>query len=181
LADLKAVYDSVESARVLIEAHKSARSYGEQIRRLGKSRVRLEGVHRAIRADTIDFQKAGNGLVGCIDHMIRYIEFLEEEYHEKYLSASRKQRVDEQYNNELAQRSAKSKQQPDDDEWRVEAWNFIDTQFPALKDLRDCGQQYQNKFKCPLDEATVELRNQIARQKSGKDLKEYGVEPAKVL
>jgi hypothetical protein len=172
LADLKAVHDSMESARLLIEAHKSAKSYGEQIRRLGRSRIRLEAVHRAIKADTIDFQLAGTGLIGCVCHMIRYIERLEREYHDKYLLASRMQKLDEEYNR-LQVLNSKGL---GDVAWRGEAWRFIDTKFPCLTDMRDRKEGYLREFKAPLDAATLELRSQIAKQESGNDLRTYEVQ-----
>ena len=173
LADLKAVHDAMETARTLIEAHRSAKSYGEQIRRLGRSRVRLQAVERAILADNIDFQVAREGLLGCVAHMVRYIRSLEDEYHEKYLEASRMQRVDEEANKDLAAKAGKSGVQPEPHQWRVEAWTYIDTHFGALKDLRSAGKSYQKQFRGPLDAATVELRSQIAGRTSGDDLKQY--------
>ena len=48
LADLKSVYDRVARARVLIPAHKSVKTYGEEMRGLIEARVQLRNVTRAL-------------------------------------------------------------------------------------------------------------------------------------
>jgi signal transduction histidine kinase len=51
LADLKDVYDRVERAKTLIAAHRSAKTYGHEMRALIDSRVKLLNVIRAIDSD----------------------------------------------------------------------------------------------------------------------------------
>jgi hypothetical protein len=56
LGDLKSVYDRVARARVLIPAHKSVKTYGDEMRDLIEARVQLRNVTRALerRADGMD-------------------------------------------------------------------------------------------------------------------------------
>src|SRR6266581_1252696 len=51
LTDLKAVYDRVERARSLILAHRSALTYGNEMRDLIEARVKLLNVLRALEGD----------------------------------------------------------------------------------------------------------------------------------
>jgi hypothetical protein len=48
LADFKSVYDLVESCRLLVEAHQSAKTYGEQARALVGGVVTLHNIKRAL-------------------------------------------------------------------------------------------------------------------------------------
>jgi hypothetical protein len=48
LADLKAVYDRVERARILLPAHQSALTFGNEMRDLIEARVQLLNVYRAL-------------------------------------------------------------------------------------------------------------------------------------
>src|SRR5690349_16322032 len=51
LSDLKSVYDKVEKARLLIQAHRSAKTYGEQMRELIEGVVILHNVKRALNPE----------------------------------------------------------------------------------------------------------------------------------
>ena len=48
LSDFKSVYDRVEKARLLIEAHRTAITYGEQMRELIGGVVTLHNIKRAL-------------------------------------------------------------------------------------------------------------------------------------
>src|SRR5258708_4793052 len=51
LADLKAVYDKVDRGRTLISAHRSAKTYGHEMRNFIEARVKLLQVVRALKFD----------------------------------------------------------------------------------------------------------------------------------
>jgi hypothetical protein len=51
LADLKAVYDQVDRGRTLIAAHKSAKTYGDEMKNFIQARVKILQVMRALKFD----------------------------------------------------------------------------------------------------------------------------------
>ena len=70
LADFKSVYDRVESCRLLVEAHRSAKTYGEQSRELVAGVVTLHNIKRALDPE---FPELKNELAGPINKMTQFI------------------------------------------------------------------------------------------------------------
>ncbi len=166
LLDLKAVYNATETSRLLIDAHRSAKTYGEEIRRMISSRVRLSNVKRALESGTVDFGTSTDGLQGCITCMLAYQSVLGEEYRQNYLQVSRKQRVDEVRYKAIAESMLNQRVGDDpwsDETWKSEAWQSIASKknFPALHDLLSHGLGYTEYFRQPLDAASNELRSQV--------------------
>jgi hypothetical protein len=87
---LRSVFDKVDSSRLLIEAHKSARTYGEQIRaNIIPSISSLYDIKRSL----VDAKKMAdkNSLAYLrisLHYMIAYLKVLSEEYKHDYLEIS---------------------------------------------------------------------------------------------
>src|SRR4051794_26843932 len=64
LSDFKSVYDKVEKARLLIQAHRTAKTYGEEMRELITGVVILHNIKRALNPE---FPQLKNELDPCID------------------------------------------------------------------------------------------------------------------
>jgi hypothetical protein len=85
LTDLKSVYDRVERSRILIEAHRSALTYGNEMRDLIDAEVQLRNVIRALDQGT-------SGLLAghledarrAVRSMERYLESLTSEFRDSY-------------------------------------------------------------------------------------------------
>ncbi|WP_299650893.1 hypothetical protein [uncultured Tateyamaria sp.] len=92
LEDFKTVYNMVERARFLITAHKSAKTYGEQMRDLPDAIILLHNIKRATEQG---FPNLYRDLEGPIFYCTIFLKQLVEEYRDEYLSVSRKQSQDE--------------------------------------------------------------------------------------
>ncbi|WP_299608273.1 hypothetical protein [uncultured Tateyamaria sp.] len=92
LEDFKTVYNMVERARFLITAHKSAKTYGEQMRDLPDAIILLHNIKRATEQG---FPNLYRDLEGPIFYCTIFLKRLVEEYRDEYLSVSRKQSQDE--------------------------------------------------------------------------------------
>jgi hypothetical protein len=91
LADLKDVYDRVDRGRILIAAHQSAKTYGEQMREFIDARVKLLLVDRALRFDE---RRSGiNSVLEDVRSMERYLRSLTAEFVDNYKDISRAQSV----------------------------------------------------------------------------------------
>jgi len=90
LDDLKAVYDRVERVRTLIRAHRSALTYGNEMRDLIDAQVRLKNVVRALEPNEI---KHLHKLKKNVKAMERYLERLTDEFASSYKPISDEQLV----------------------------------------------------------------------------------------
>src|SRR5689334_1148707 len=92
LADLKSVYDRVGRAKILIPAHKSVKTYGEEMRGLIEARVQLRNIVRALerRAEGID-EKARQEVTRHVSQMEKYLETLTTEFRDNYKALSDQQ------------------------------------------------------------------------------------------
>lgn len=96
LDDLKSVYDRVERARILIAAHQSALTYGNEMRDLIDSEVQLHNVIRAIetKRDVLNGHKEHRKkLETLIDRMRGYVHELTKEFRGEYKGISNEQNV----------------------------------------------------------------------------------------
>jgi hypothetical protein len=171
LADLKAVYDRIDRGRILIAAHQSAKTYGEQMREFIDARVKLLTVLRALR-----FDDRGSLILVVrpeVEQMEAYVHLLTAEFEEYYKNISRSQSVYEarmkQALEHLALEESGATQLPANDPW-IEL-----TKLSQLKDflrkLDDCGKetassassasQYCRAFLLPLDRASDALRKAL--------------------
>ena len=93
LDDLKSVYDRVERARILIAAHQSALTYGNEMRDLINSAVQLRNVRRAIDTTSDFLDKHQGRLRWAIEQMTDYIDSLTDEFQDDYKKISDEQSV----------------------------------------------------------------------------------------
>ncbi len=134
LNDFKRVYDIVEHARLLIDAHKSAKTYGEQIRSLPDAIIILHNIRRALD------HKTGAPLPEVLDPiaaMIAFLKGLTSEFQLRYIDVSRLQSQDEANNRYLREQAARGDQKAPKGVTQM-AWDEIKG-FTCLKALRhDC-------------------------------------------
>jgi hypothetical protein len=95
LDDLKSVYDRVERTRILLPAHRSALTYGKEMRDLIDARVQLLNVVRATDSETSGIGEVVHDLRRAVRAMERYLEGLTDEFQDKYKGISDKQRIQE--------------------------------------------------------------------------------------
>lgn len=160
LSDFKSVYDMVEKARLLIEAHRTAKTYGEQLRGLIDGVVILHNVKRGLNPGFPDLEMA---LKPYINSMNQFIKGLLSEYRDNYKRISILQEIDELkkevYEKELA-KSAENETQ--DFDIPADAWN----QIKALEKLSiliddEKFEEYRSSFLTHLDKASAIIRTRI--------------------
>jgi hypothetical protein len=91
LTDLKGVHDQVDRGRTLIKAHRSAKTYGEEMRTFIEARVKLQNVERALRTD----DRRGP-ILRVRDKVLRmegYLRVLLDEYEREYKAVSLAQSI----------------------------------------------------------------------------------------
>ena len=132
------LHDQVKTAAVLIAAHQTAKTYGEQMRALIGTRTRLSDVEGVIerrlgRDPTIIDSGAFSS---CVATATAFLHPLVDEYRHRYLSGSYRQRVDEQNNTKLDKKGVyKSNRRS------TLAWDMLSdpSKFPYLADLISFG------------------------------------------
>lgn len=135
LDDIKKVHDIVEHARLLIDAHKSAKTYGEQVRSLPDAIIILHNVKRALELEK-DIA-LGPKLNEDIQAMIEFLKMITGEFQTRYITVSRLQSQDEANNRLLRDQAAKTSRKAPSGVTQM-AWDKIKT-FDCLKVLRhDC-------------------------------------------
>jgi hypothetical protein len=167
ISQLRNVDDQVKSAALLINAHQSARTYGEQMRRLIEVRVSLlnarHTVHaeeRAFRGDTIQTQ-----LLSHLDAAAVYLQKLTAEYQEHYLRVSRIQSYSHEWDQAQAKKAAQSDEPPAPGQMKSStvAWTELTgvafTRLKALLEDEDSRGLHQAEFAAPLGKAVEVLRN----------------------
>lgn len=160
LSDLKSVYDRVEKARLLIEAHRTAKTYGEQMRELIGGVVTLHNIKRALNPG---FPELKEELKPKIDKMNQFLKDLLIEYRDNYKHISILQEIDEvQKQNLKKQKESSTIPTILDTEIPSSAWNRI-KELNKLHVLRDdkCYEEYKSNFLKYLDEASEILRSRI--------------------
>lgn len=187
LADLKNVYDRVDRGRTLIQAHKSAKTYGEEMRGFIAARVKLRTVMRALR-----FDERGRAIVPISDQVEKmegYLASLIEEFEDKYKDVSRAQSIYEAKLKAALDRAPQTGAQeaqapppsgapgtpafaevlPDNNPWKIIA------NLPSLRGFitrvnnsAECRPQtariYSEEFIAPLDLASELLRSALDAQ-----------------
>lgn len=151
LDDIKRVYDIVEHARLMIDSHKSARTYGEQVRALPDAIIILHNIKRALAYDT----RPAPDLNEPIQLMIRFLKKLTGEFQARYITVSRLQAQDEANNRLLRAEAAKGDRKAPEDVTQM-AWDEIRT-FPCLRVLRhDCPFIAEDVTTCEVDALRAE-------------------------
>lgn len=160
LNDLKTVYDKVERARLLIEAHRTAKTYGEEMRSLIGGVVTLHTIKRAFLTE---FPQLALKLKPHLDAMNGFIKDLLNEYRDNYKLISVLQEIDEVKKDQLKQLKLTSLDGAiEENEVSASAWQRM----KDLKHLRNLINNkffeiYEVKFLNHLDNASAILRARI--------------------
>jgi hypothetical protein len=146
LADLKAVYDRVERMRILIPAHQSATTYGDEMRDLIDARVQLRNVIRAldegsgIRVDRLpDLRRA-------VGRMEEYLASVTGEFRDRYSTIAQHQR---DYNT-LTDKD----RHPQD--LAGDAWTEL-KELPRLREFLEIDGRSDEETRCGGDEPAIDV------------------------
>lgn len=154
LADLRDVHDRAENVRLMVAAHRSAKTYGEHMRSLIGCQVVLLKVKR-----TLDVSRPGGTDPNTDDQlkqMLGYLRALQYEYRDRYKAVSDLQRYDEDVTKATFQQAAEREiadgaREIPAPKSSQRAWRFLAdrTQFPVLDDLTNDGSCYRVHFLQP--------------------------------
>ncbi|MDM0047790.1 MULTISPECIES: hypothetical protein [unclassified Variovorax] len=163
LADLKGVFDQVARARILIPAHQSVATYGDEMRALITARVQLRNVVRALerRADGVD-EETRSEVTRLVRRMDDFLEGLTCEFRDNYKRLSDQQRGYEKRAEALLKQFAEDPSRQTPPELPVFVWNSL-SELPRLADFIGPANDYRIQFEAPLDDASAWLRNELAR------------------
>lgn len=163
LADLKKVYDRTATSQLLISAHKSAKTYGDELRGLIEATVQLRNVKRALtgRADGVNKLRSLS-VAAEVDKMSRYLEELTIEFRDNYKDLSDRQRSYEAKSEAMVKEFASSSSESTPPVLPTFVWQSI-TQLPRLQDFIVNGNSYRIGFEEPLDKASGLLRQELAQ------------------
>lgn len=163
LADLKGVFDQVARARILIPAHQSVATYGDEMRGLITSRVQLRNVIRALerRSDGID-EEVRAEVARLVRRMDSFVEDLTCEFRDSYKRLSDQQRGYEERAKVLMMQFANDLTKQTPPELPTFVWKSI-CALPRLADFIGPATEYQARFEGPLDAASAWLRDELAR------------------
>jgi hypothetical protein len=173
LTDLKDVHDQVDRGRTLIKAHRSAKTYGEEMRGFIQARIKLQNVARALQTD--ERRKPILGVGEKVGLMEKYLRELLEEYEGEYKTVSLEQSIFEA-------QLKRALEAPPSAEHSVESlppntpWEKLE-RLDRLKDFllpipapesgsAESTSKYMQSFRQPLDAASEQLRAALAAQLS---------------
>ena len=161
LADLKGVYDRVARAKIVIPAHKSAKTYGEEMRDLIEARVQLLNVIRALKSHAEGVREVTRGEgVQLVGKMEEYLESLTTEFRDNYKELSDRQRGYEARAEVMVEAFAKE-ERGEPPAMPAFVWTSI-SRMKMLSDLIADGPAYTEEFEKPLDTASERLREELA-------------------
>ncbi len=162
LADVKSVYDAVERARLLIGAHRSAKTYGEELRAIIDARVTLHNLKRALIPE---FEaRLAKELLPHMEACQRFIGKLITEYRSEYLTISRQQALDEAINKVRRDWIAKEALDPKSFEASQLAWGLIaalEQMGPLCTDEDDSYAGYRTEFLSHIDAMSAIVRSRL--------------------
>jgi hypothetical protein len=165
LTDLKDVYDCVDRGRILIRAHQSAKTYGEQMREFIAARVKLLNVVRALK-----FDERGAPIIAIrtnVSAMEQYLRALIDEFEQEYKEISRSQSLYEARMKRVLDGSVSAPdtavELPQNEPWETIAKlkSVADFMAPLRKgdtDTQSAKSDYCCLFLLPLDAASSQLR-----------------------
>ena len=168
LADLKAVNDRLERAKTLILAHQSAKTYGDEVRDLIESRVKLLNVIRALHNDPR--AKPVRDIEVYVLSMENYLDKIVHEFQTEYKPSSGLQKLYEsQIDNALKgnQFDLAENVQKANKPWQkiselsvVKDWMKHDS-ISGESQERKSDSEYQKHFVKHLNDASRELRSAL--------------------
>jgi hypothetical protein len=163
LDDLKSVYDRIERARILIRAHQSALTYGNEMRDLINSAVQLRNISRAIDTTSDVLDEHREKLRRAIRQMTDYVDSLTDEFRRDYKKISDEQSV---YEANARQARESATPLPSNKAWddmchleRLAEFLGLDSQSSV---------DYESDFVEMLDAATWILRAELKRLGGGR-------------
>ena len=163
LSDLKGVYDRVARARIVIPAHKSAKTYGEEMRGMIEARVQLRNVARALERKAEGMEDTvRDGVVKHVERMESYLETLTSEFRDNYKPLSDQQRAYEERSKKILARFADSEADTPPPDLPGFVWESI-SRLECFADFTGEGSRYKPEFEAPLDDASELLRTELAR------------------
>jgi hypothetical protein len=135
LGKLSAAHRKVQSAPNYIEAARSAKTYGEQLRVIMDAKFDLDSVASEIETSTTLFSESAT-IHGHLQTMVQYLDRLVGEYRDEYQQLSTVQESVEAQEDERTKREA-----------RDLLWKKIQ-KLPHLKDLREApeGSGYEREY-----------------------------------
>jgi hypothetical protein len=159
LADLKKVYDHIERARLLIPAHQSAKTYGDEMREdVTAGVVQLRNVIRALQGRVagvpVGLQESVRPQV---EMMKDYLIELTNEFRAEYKPLADLQRFHEQKADKLAKAFAEGNSDMPPEKMPAFVWTAVE-RLPRLAEFMQGGPGYDAKFIGPLDAASEALR-----------------------
>jgi hypothetical protein len=162
LQDLKSVHDRVERARMLIIAHQSAKTYGDEMRDLIGAEVQLRNVTRALerQADGIRPEIA-TAVNTSVNLMRDYLQALTTEFVHDYKPIADLQRLHEKRVSLRVERAAKAHGTADTAAVPNEPWKAL-LALPGLREFVQSSDGYESGFGKPLDDASAALRRELA-------------------
>jgi hypothetical protein len=168
LADLKGVYDRVGRAGTLIPAHKSVKTYGDEMRDMIEARVQLRNITRALerRAEGVS-EAVRKAVTFHVNQMKQYLDELTGEFRDHYKALSDKQRGYEERTKVMLKRYADESSEEQPPQLPGFVWDSL-SRLPMLEDFIAWGQKYTRGFEEPLDAASALLRNEHARILQGR-------------
>jgi hypothetical protein len=163
LADLKGVYDRVARARTLIPAHKSVKTYGDEMRDMIEARVQLRNVTRALerRAAGVD-EVVRKEVTRRVHQMEQYLDRLTGEFRDNYKALSDQQRGYEERAKTVLKRYAEATTEEEPPRLPGFVWDSLSS-LSMLADFIGEGRAYKSGFEEPLDDASELLRTEHAR------------------
>ena len=162
LADLKAVYDRVARARILIPAHKSIKTYGDQMRDLIEARVQLKNVIRALDGRTEGVSHVSRtATIQEVEALKAYLDELTSEFRSNYKSLSDLQRMYEARATSLTEEYGKRRDNAAPPAFNTLPWEQL-VRLPIIADFTGQGDHYHAAFEAHLDRASEILRAEAA-------------------
>lgn len=143
-----------QSSLILIDAHKSARTYSDQVRHMIEVRETLRSLKEDL--ETLEEEVAAD-----LQKILDYLEDLGDEYRHNYPRMSWAQRLhEERIKRYLAQDELPSEPMENADA----PWLLLQGgDFPKLADLLSSGDGYQERYRTPYNEAKGLLRERLKK------------------
>jgi hypothetical protein len=163
LSDLKSVYDRAERSKVLIAAHQSAKTFGDEMRGLIDARTKLLSVSRSVKANQLIGESERNELDKHVTSMASYLTRLINEFRDHYISLSQMQRRYESAMDEYVKAAAVDPLKAVEPKYDV--WDKI-IELQTQKDFLQKDEKntsYYAQFLQPLDEASKVISNELKR------------------
>jgi len=162
LADIKTVFDTVERARLLIDAHKSAKTYGEQMRELPGAVVILHNVKRALRPGYAELEEELAAPIACCN---AFMKNLMGEFQREYITLSilqgeyeaRKEAYLDVLRGKAKDSPTKTRRYPDEIWSRIEGMDHL----TVLRAEGDIYFQYDARFVVHIDAASYAVRKKL--------------------